>query len=67
MVDFLGMSDPFYMLFLQNDDEDLVYMYNGYMHKLMMFFLSHPLTRDKVCALIFLCFTLLLRKLGNMV
>ncbi|ONK81042.1 uncharacterized protein A4U43_C01F24610 [Asparagus officinalis] len=32
----------------QNDDEDLVYMYNGYMHKLMMFFLSHPVTRDKV-------------------
>lgn len=32
----------------QNDDEDMVYMYNGYMHKLMMCFLSHPLSRDKV-------------------
>ncbi|KAJ6832491.1 nuclear pore complex protein NUP205 isoform X2 [Iris pallida] len=32
----------------QNEDEDIVYMYNAYMHKLMMFFLSHPLTRDKV-------------------
>ncbi|XP_026656857.2 nuclear pore complex protein NUP205 isoform X1 [Phoenix dactylifera] len=32
----------------QNDDEDMVYMYNGYMHKLMMCFLSNPLSRDKV-------------------
>ncbi|KAJ8753188.1 hypothetical protein K2173_017774 [Erythroxylum novogranatense] len=32
----------------QNDDEDIVYMYNAYMHKLMTCFLSHPLARDKV-------------------
>ncbi|XP_065016073.1 nuclear pore complex protein NUP205-like isoform X2 [Musa acuminata AAA Group] len=32
----------------QNDDEDMVYMYNGYLHKMMMCFLSHPLSRDKV-------------------
>ncbi|WOL09223.1 nuclear pore complex protein [Canna indica] len=32
----------------QNDDEDMVFMYNGYLHKLMMCFLSHPLGRDKV-------------------
>uniref|UniRef100_A0A1D1ZKM6 Nuclear pore complex protein Nup205 n=3 Tax=Anthurium amnicola TaxID=1678845 RepID=A0A1D1ZKM6_9ARAE len=32
----------------QNDDEDMVYMYNAYLHKLMMCFLSHPLARDKV-------------------
>ncbi|KAG0486350.1 hypothetical protein HPP92_008445 [Vanilla planifolia] len=32
----------------QNDDEDIVYVYDGYMHKLMMCFLSHPLTRCKV-------------------
>ncbi|XP_020088373.1 nuclear pore complex protein NUP205 isoform X2 [Ananas comosus] len=32
----------------QNDDEDMVYMYNGYLHKLMMCFVSHPLTREKV-------------------
>ncbi|KAG0484570.1 hypothetical protein HPP92_008649 [Vanilla planifolia] len=31
----------------QNDDEDIVYVYDGYMHKLMMCFLSHPLTRCK--------------------
>ncbi|XP_077210823.1 nuclear pore complex protein (DUF3414) isoform X2 [Tasmannia lanceolata] len=32
----------------QNDDEDMIYMYNAYMHKLMTCFLSHPLARDKV-------------------
>ncbi|KAJ0987901.1 hypothetical protein J5N97_006257 [Dioscorea zingiberensis] len=32
----------------QNEDEDMSYMYNGYLHKLMMCFLSHPLTKDKV-------------------
>ncbi|KAK1312026.1 hypothetical protein QJS10_CPA07g00690 [Acorus calamus] len=32
----------------QNDDEDMIYIYNAYMHKLMMCFLSHPLARDKV-------------------
>lgn len=35
-------------LFLQNDDEDMLYMYNAYMHKMMMCFLSHPRARDKV-------------------
>ncbi|KAL8128568.1 hypothetical protein V2J09_017723 [Rumex salicifolius] len=32
----------------QNDDEDMVYMYNAYLHKLVMCFLSDPLARDKV-------------------
>ncbi|XP_026441869.1 nuclear pore complex protein NUP205-like isoform X1 [Papaver somniferum] len=32
----------------QHDDEDMIYMYNAYMHKLMTCFLSHPLARDKV-------------------
>jgi hypothetical protein len=33
---------------VQNDDDDIVYMYTGYVHKLMMCFLSHPTSRDKV-------------------
>ncbi|XP_024980449.1 nuclear pore complex protein NUP205 isoform X1 [Cynara cardunculus var. scolymus] len=32
----------------QNDDEDMIYMYNAYLHKLITSFLSHPLARDKV-------------------
>nr|XP_048332077.1 nuclear pore complex protein NUP205 isoform X1 [Ziziphus jujuba var. spinosa] len=32
----------------QNDDEDMIYMYNAYLHKLIACFLSHPLARDKV-------------------
>lgn len=32
----------------QNDDEDMVYMYKAYLHKLITCFLSHPLARDKV-------------------
>ncbi|KAH7657158.1 nuclear pore complex protein Nup205 protein [Dioscorea alata] len=32
----------------QNEDEDMSYMYNGYLHKLMMCFLSDPITKDKV-------------------
>lgn len=32
----------------QNDDEDMVYVYNAYLHKLMTCFLSHPVARDKV-------------------
>uniref|UniRef100_J3LAP2 Nuclear pore complex protein NUP205 n=1 Tax=Oryza brachyantha TaxID=4533 RepID=J3LAP2_ORYBR len=32
----------------KNDDEDIVYMYTGYIHKLMMCFLSHPTSRDKI-------------------
>ncbi|XP_022938219.1 nuclear pore complex protein NUP205 isoform X2 [Cucurbita moschata] len=32
----------------QNDDEDMTYMYNAYLHKLVSCFLSHPLARDKV-------------------
>ncbi|KAL6604475.1 hypothetical protein ACP70R_042902 [Stipagrostis hirtigluma subsp. patula] len=32
----------------QNDDEDIVYMYTAYTHKLMMCFLSHPTSRDKI-------------------
>ncbi|CAD6251488.1 unnamed protein product [Miscanthus lutarioriparius] len=31
-----------------NDDEDIVYMYTGYTHKLMMCFISHPTSRDKI-------------------
>ncbi|EOY31051.1 Uncharacterized protein TCM_038072 isoform 1 [Theobroma cacao] len=32
----------------QNDDEDMVYMYNAYLHKLITCLLSHPVARDKV-------------------
>ncbi|KAK8523521.1 hypothetical protein V6N13_113466 [Hibiscus sabdariffa] len=32
----------------QNDDEDMAYMYNAYLHKLITCFLSHPVARDKV-------------------
>lgn len=32
----------------QNDDEDMVYMYNAYLHKLITCFLSHSVARDKV-------------------
>ncbi|KAK8343859.1 hypothetical protein V6Z11_A07G042400 [Gossypium hirsutum] len=32
----------------QNDDEDMVYMYNAYLHKQITCFLSHPVARDKV-------------------
>ncbi|GAB4828290.1 hypothetical protein Ancab_035204 [Ancistrocladus abbreviatus] len=32
----------------QNDDEDIIYMYNAYLHKLITCFFSHPLARDKV-------------------
>ncbi|KAK8962834.1 hypothetical protein KSP40_PGU009570 [Platanthera guangdongensis] len=32
----------------QNEDEDIVYIYDGYMHKLIMCFLSHPFTKAKV-------------------
>ncbi|PSS20924.1 Nuclear pore complex protein [Actinidia chinensis var. chinensis] len=32
----------------QNDDEDMIYMYDAYLHKLITCFLSHPLARDKV-------------------
>lgn len=40
----------FMLLFVsQNDDEDMIYMYNAYLHKLITSFLSHPLARDKVC------------------
>lgn len=38
----------------QNDDEDLVFMYNAYLHKLMTSFLSQPAGREKAsrsCAL----------------
>lgn len=37
---------------MQNDDEDIVYMYTGYTHKLMMCFISHPTSRDKVRGLL---------------
>ncbi|KAL9275467.1 Nuclear pore complex protein NUP205-like protein [Drosera capensis] len=32
----------------QNDDEDMLYVYNGYLHKLITCLLSHPLARDKI-------------------
>lgn len=32
----------------QNNDEDMIYVYNAYLHKLMMCFLSHPIASDKV-------------------
>ncbi|XP_022729587.1 nuclear pore complex protein NUP205 isoform X3 [Durio zibethinus] len=33
---------------LLNDDEDMVYMYNAYLHKLITCILSHPVAREKV-------------------
>ncbi|KAL5988463.1 hypothetical protein ACLOJK_036228 [Asimina triloba] len=35
----------------QNDDEDMIYMYNAYLHKSMTCFLAHPLARDKASQL----------------
>lgn len=32
----------------KNDDEDMIYMYDAYLHKMVTCFLSHPLARDKV-------------------
>lgn len=32
----------------QNDDEDMTYMYDAYLHKMVTCFLSHSLARDKV-------------------
>lgn len=32
----------------QNDDEDMIYVYNAYLHKMITCFLSHPIARDKV-------------------
>ncbi|CAH8279240.1 unnamed protein product [Arabidopsis lyrata] len=32
----------------QNDEEDMIYIYNAYLHKLASCFLSHPIARDKV-------------------
>lgn len=32
----------------QNDDEDMVYMYNAYLHKMLTSFLSHSIGREKV-------------------
>ncbi|GMH18956.1 hypothetical protein Nepgr_020797 [Nepenthes gracilis] len=32
----------------QNEVEDMIYMYNAYLHKLITCFLSHPRARDKV-------------------
>ncbi|CAM6098602.1 unnamed protein product [Calypogeia fissa] len=32
----------------QNDDEDLTFMYNAYLHKLITGFLSHPLGHEKI-------------------
>ncbi|KAJ4808768.1 nuclear pore complex protein (DUF3414) [Rhynchospora pubera] len=32
----------------KNDDEDMTYMYSGYLHKMMMCFVSNPISRDKV-------------------
>ncbi|KAL2340478.1 hypothetical protein Fmac_008418 [Flemingia macrophylla] len=32
----------------QTEDEDMIYMYNAYLHKLITSFLSNPLARDKI-------------------
>jgi hypothetical protein len=32
---------------MQNDDEELVFMYNAYLHKLLTSFLSQPAGRNK--------------------
>ncbi|KAF3625101.1 hypothetical protein FXO37_31045 [Capsicum annuum] len=34
----------------QNDDEDMIYMYNAYLHKMITCLLSHPLAKDKSCS-----------------
>ncbi|XP_050229098.1 nuclear pore complex protein NUP205 isoform X2 [Mercurialis annua] len=55
-LDFIFLSNVFQFLLdnvlrtaaYQNDDEDMIYMYNAYLHKLTTCFLSHPLARDKV-------------------
>ncbi|KAK7395827.1 hypothetical protein VNO78_16398 [Psophocarpus tetragonolobus] len=35
------------LVVLQTEDEDMMYMYNAYLHKLITCFLSNPLARDK--------------------
>ncbi|KAI5441240.1 nuclear pore complex protein NUP205 isoform X1 [Lathyrus oleraceus] len=32
----------------QTEDEDMIYMYNAYLHRLIVCFLSNPLARDKI-------------------
>ena len=39
--------------FLQNDDEDMVFMYRAYLHKLITSLLSQPVGRDKVFGLFY--------------
>lgn len=39
----------FVSCYMQNDEEDMIYIYNAYLHKLTSCFLSHPIARDKVC------------------
>ena len=39
----------------QNDDEDLVFMYNAYLHKLMTSFLSQSAGREKASLNCTLC------------
>ncbi|KAI7728587.1 hypothetical protein M8C21_001105, partial [Ambrosia artemisiifolia] len=41
-------NNVFQFLIDKNDDEDVIYIYNAYLHKLVTSFLSHPLARDKV-------------------
>ncbi|KAK7411204.1 hypothetical protein VNO78_02636 [Psophocarpus tetragonolobus] len=36
------------LVVLQTEDEDMIYMYNAYLHKLITCFLSNPLARDKL-------------------
>ncbi|KAK7405498.1 hypothetical protein VNO78_06849 [Psophocarpus tetragonolobus] len=36
------------LVVLQTEDEDMIYMYNAYLHKLITCFLSNPLARDKI-------------------
>ncbi|GAV68345.1 DUF3414 domain-containing protein [Cephalotus follicularis] len=55
-LDFVFSSNVFQFLLdkvlrtasYQNDDEDVVYIYNAYLHKLITCFLSNPLAMDKV-------------------
>lgn len=47
-LDFVDILLRQLLVFLQTEDEDMIYMYNAYLHKLITCFLSYPLAREKV-------------------
>lgn len=49
----LLLSQVSFLSHWQNDDEDMIYMYNAYLHKMITCLLSHPLAKDKVCLVSF--------------